>query len=92
MRIKMHFLWNPTLDEDGLSAYVDQYTTFGATITSAWTALGWRLSEWDFFFGPFEDNGLDRPVRRGRFWTPLMWDMDDDDEVEILCVPARVSN
>ena len=40
MRIKMHFIWNPTLDQDGLSAYVDQDTTFGAAIASAWTALG----------------------------------------------------
>ena len=92
MRIKMHFLWNPTLDEDGLSAYVDQYTTFGATITSAWTALGWRLSEWDFFFGPFEDHGLDKPVRHQRFFTPHECGMNANDVVEILCVPARVSN
>ena len=88
----MHFLWNPTLDEDGLSAYVDEDTTFGAVIASAWTALGWRLSEWDFFLGPVDVHGLDRPVGVLKYWTPLLCNMTDTAELEILCVPARVDN
>jgi hypothetical protein len=90
MKIKIIFLWNATLDEEGLSAYMDLDVTFGAAIRSAGTALGWRLSDWDFFFGPIE-LGLDARVDLDRVLTPRMCDLDATDEVTILCVPTRES-
>ena len=88
MQVKIIFFWNPTLDEEGLSAYMDLDTTFGAAVRSACTALGWRPSDWDFFFGPIE-LGLDAPVELDRVLTPRMCDLDATDEVTILCKPAR---
>jgi hypothetical protein len=87
-KVKIIFLWNPTLDEDGFSTYMDLDTTFGAAIRSACKTLGWRLSDWDFFFGPIE-LGLDDRVDLDRVLTPRMCDLDATDEVEILCKPAR---
>ena len=91
VKVKIHFLWNPALDEEGLSAYMDLDTNFSAAVCSACTALGWRRSDWVFFYGPIE-LGLDARVSFKRVLTPRMCDMDATDEVEILCVPARANN
>ena len=90
MQVKIVFLWNPTLDEEGSSGYMDLDTTFGAAIRWHCAALGWRPSDWDFFFGPIE-LGLDAPVDLRRALTPRMCDLGATDEVTILCVRARAS-
>jgi hypothetical protein len=63
-------------------------TTFGVKIAAVCAALGWRVRDWDFFLGPYQQR---YPVGRGN-WTPRDWELDDSDHVEILCVPALAHN
>ena len=91
MKIKIFFIYDPQLNEDGVSAYMDLDTTFGVKIAAVCAALGWRAREWTFFFGPYE-LGLTRPVGLRKYRTPHDFEMDDNDEVEILCVPALAHN
>ena len=90
--VRIFFLCDPQLNEDACSAYMDLDTTFGVKIAAVAAALGWSLGDWDFFFGPYEGYGLTTPLGRSKYRTPRDFDMDDTDEVEILCVPARANN
>ena len=92
MKIKIYFMYDPQLNEDGVSAYMDLDTTFGVKIAAVAAALGWRLGVWAFFFGPYDIYGLTTPLGLHKYATPRDFDMDDTDEVEILCVPALAHN
>ena len=92
MKIKIYFIYDPQLNEDGVSAYMDLDTTFGVKIAAVAAALGWRLGAWDFFFGPYEGYGLTTPLGRLKYRTPRDFEMDDTDEVEVLCVPPLAHN
>ena len=92
MKIKIFFIYDPQLNEDGVSAYMDLDTTFGVKIATVAAALGWRLGVWAFFFGPYDIYGLTTPLGLHKYATPRDFDMDDTDEVEILCVPALAHN
>jgi hypothetical protein len=50
-----------------------------------------RLAEWSYFFGPYEGGG-ERPLGLGKYRTPRDFGMDEEDEVEILCVPLPAQN
>ena len=54
MSIRVCFIYDPQLNEDGVSAYMDLDTTFGVKIAAVCAALGWRVRDWDFFFGPYD--------------------------------------
>jgi hypothetical protein len=90
MLVPIHFSWNRTLDEYGFSTTMGMHTTFGDSIRSACSELGWQLSEWAFFFGPIE-LGLDARVDLDQNLTPEMCNFDATDEVTILCVPTHES-
>ena len=90
-RVKIFFVYNPQLNQDGVSAYMDLDTTFGVKIAGVCAALGWRVRDWTLFFGPSE-LGLIMPVAMRKYNTPRDFEMDDTDEVEILCVPALENN
>ena len=92
MKIKIYFIYDPQLNEDGVSAYMDLGTTFGVKIAAVAAALGWRLGAWAFFFGPYDIYGLTTPLGLHKYATPRDFDMDDTDEVEILCAPALAHN
>lgn len=89
--MKIFFIYDPQLNEDGVSAYMDLDTTFGVKIAAVCAALGWRAGDCAFFFGPYED-GLSRPLGLRKYSSPRDFEMDDNDEVEILCVPALAHN
>ena len=90
--MKIHFIWEPQLDEAGVSAHMHLDTTFGVKIFAVCAALGWNVAHWTFFFGPYEDGGLSRPLGLRKYATPRMFELDDTDEVAILCVPALAHN
>jgi hypothetical protein len=92
MKIKIVFVYDAQLNEDGVSAYMDEDTTFGVKVWRVSRALGMRLDEWSFFFGPYEVYGTGRPLGRGKYRTPRDFGMDEEDEVEILCVPLPAQN
>ena len=92
MKIKIFFIYDPQLQEDGVSAYMDLDTTFGVKIAAVCAALGWQARDWTFFFGLYDIYGLSRPLGRLKYRTPHDFEMDDNDEVEILCVPALAHN
>jgi hypothetical protein len=89
--MKIYFIWEPQLDEDGVSAHMHLDTTFGVKIAAVCAALGWRVRDWDFFFGPYDPTHW-RPVGLRKYGTPRDFELDDTDEVEILCVPALAHN
>jgi hypothetical protein len=91
MPIRVYFIYDPQLNEHGVSAYMDLDTTFGVKIAAVCAALGWRVREWDFFFGPY-DTSRWKPLGLRKYRTPHSFHMDDTDEVEILCVPALAHN
>ena len=91
MPIRVCFIYDPQLNEDGVSAYMDLDTTFGVKIAAVCAALGWRVREWDFFFGPY-DVARWSPLGLRKYRTPRSFHMDDTDEIEILCVPALAHN
>ena len=90
--MKIFFIYDPQLNEHGVSAYMDLDTTFGVKIAAVCAALGWHVRDWTFFFGPYYMNGLTRPLGRNKYSTPRDFWADDDDEVEMLCVPALAHN
>ena len=92
MKIKIYFIYDPQLNEDGVSAYMDLDTTFGVKIAAVAAALGWRVGDWDFFFGPYAGYRLTTPLGRLKYRTPRDFEMDDTDEVDILCAPALAHN
>jgi hypothetical protein len=65
MKIKMVFVYDAQLNEDGVGAYMDEDTTFGVAVWRVCRALGMRLDEWSFFFGPYE-GVRDRAAARAR--------------------------
>jgi hypothetical protein len=96
--MKIFFICDPQLNDDGVShaprhhlAHMHLDTTFGVKIAAVCAALGWRVRDWDFFFGPY-DAGHWRPVGLRKYATPRDFELDDTDEVEILCVPALSHN
>jgi hypothetical protein len=91
MPIKVCFIYDPKLNEDGVSAYMDIDTTFGVKIAAVCAALGWNVAHWTFFFGPYDDARWS-PVDLRKYRTPRSFNMDDTDEIEILCVPALAHN
>jgi hypothetical protein len=91
MPIRAYFIYDPQLNEDGVSAYMDLDTTFGVKIAAVCAALGWRVRDWDFFFGPY-DAARWTPLGLRKYRTPRSFNMNDTDEVEILCVPALAHN
>jgi hypothetical protein len=90
MKIKIFFVYDAQLNEDGVSAYMDADATFGVAIGKVCGALGMRVSEWSFFFGPYEDRM--RPLGLVKYRTPRDCGMDEEDEVEILCVSSPAHN
>ena len=91
MPFQVYFIYDPQLNEDGVSAYMDLDTTFGVKIATVCAALGWRVRDWDFFFGPYDPTHW-RPVGLRKYGTPRDFELDDTDEVAILCVPALAHN
>jgi hypothetical protein len=91
MHIRVYFIYDPQLNEDGVSAYMDLDTTFGVKIAAVCAALGWNVAHWTFFFGPY-DAARWSPLGRRKYRTPRDFELDDTDEVEILCVPALAHN
>ena len=89
--MKIYFIYDPQLNEEGVSAYKDLDTTFGVKIAAVCAALGWRVRDWDFFFGPY-DTSRWKPLGLRKYRTPRSFHLDDTDEVEILCVPALAHN
>lgn len=81
--MRIFFIYAPQLNEDGVSAYMDLDTTFGVKIAGVCAALDWRVRDWTFFFGPYED---------AQYRTPRDCEMNDEDEVKIFCVPALENN
>jgi hypothetical protein len=64
MKIKIIFVYDTQLNEDGVSAYMDEDTTFGVAVYRVCGALGMRLAEWSFFFGPYELEAETSRLRR----------------------------
>jgi hypothetical protein len=91
MPFQVYFIYDPQLNEDGVSAYMDLDTTFGVKIAAVCAALGWRVRDWDFFVGPY-DTSRWRSLGLSMHMTPRSFYLDDNDEVEILCVPALAHN
>ena len=91
MPFQVYFIYDPQLNEDGVSAYMDLDATFGVKIAAVCAALGLTMRDWDFFFGPYDDARWS-PVGLRKYRTPRSFNMDDTDEVEILCVPALAHN
>jgi hypothetical protein len=92
MKIKIVFVYGAQLNEDGVGAYMDEDETFGVAVWRVSRALRMRLDEWSFFFGPYEVYGTGRPLGRGKYMTPRDCGMDEEDEVEMLCVPLPAQN
>ena len=93
MKIKIVFVYDAALNEDGVGAYMDADEPFGVAVYRVCgVALGMRLDEWRFFFGPYAVFATGRPLGPAKYRTPRDFGMDEEDEVEMLCVPAPAHN
>ena len=82
--MRLEFVFNPEQDVVGYTTDMHLHTTFGEEIQAFCTIHGFREQEWAFFFLP--------RILVPKDETPTYYNLDDQDDVTIFCIPAEANN